>query len=118
MNCNLTEAQLFDIGDGVRFAVKLSLPAQAPFEDLGMTKGADGWWLPHYETGSWPAAGDYFLVVREDGSAGVLSVPGDRVSLGDLGSFGHFYKQNGVAFVVPHNNEWPTSAFGYVYKQR
>ena len=122
MNCNLTEDQLFDIGDGVRFAVKISLPAQASFEDFGMEQrtepGVAGWWLRHYESGQFPPVGDYFVVVRENGSAGVLSVPGDRVSLGDLGTFGHFYKQNGVAFVVPHNSDWPTSAFGYVYKQR
>ncbi len=115
MNANFNENQMIDAGGG-NFGVKLNLPAQAPFADLGMVQRDGGWWLNHYADGAHVPAGDYWLIVTPDGTCSVLSVSERDVH--NLGSFGNFRKQNGVAFVTPHNEAWPTSSFGFVYSAK
>ena len=115
---NFHESQLIDAGGG-NFGLKLHLPAEAPFADLGMVEspaGSGQWRLPLYEGGAIAPDGDYWLILRPTGVAYVLPVA-DR-DVHNLGSFGFFRKDNGVAFVTPHNEPWPTSSFGYVYAQK
>jgi hypothetical protein len=112
MTANFNESQMFDSGDGKHFGIKIQLPAQAPFEGLGMVN-QNGWRLPLYDNGPIAPDGDYWLLVKGDGTVNVWPVSEHPVNT--LGSFGFFVKQNGVAFVTPHNEAWPMSSFGFVY---
>jgi len=113
MPANFHESQFVDAGDG-QFGIKLSLPAPAAFTDLGMVN-LNGWRLPVYDIGPVAPDGDYWLLVKPDGTAWVWPVAEHDVK--SLGSFGHFRKQNGVAFVVPWNVPagQEKSSFGYVF---
>jgi len=114
MFANFNESQMFDAGGGA-FAIKLSLPAQSPFEDLEMVN-ENGWRLKLYDNGPTAPDGDYWLLIKPDGTAWVWPV--SEHDPHTLGSFGSFRKQDGVAFVTPHNEAWPTSSFGFIYAKR
>jgi len=124
-NANFSEAQLIDAGGG-NYGIKLHIPAECPFDGLGMVEspaGSGQWRLPLYDSNPQAPApdGDYWLIVRPQGTCWALSV-NDR-DVHNLGTFGTFRKMGGVAFVTPHNanpdgSVWPTSTFGFIYGGR
>jgi hypothetical protein len=116
MTATFHEHQLIDSGNGIDFALQLTMPSPVTFAGTNSADGPlvkAGQNLPLYNGGGQPSPGTYWLIVDPHGNASVLAV--SERPVGQVGIYGYFRKQNGVLFVCPRSEQ--DSSWAFVYEQ-